>query len=80
MGVAKGPLWFFVNKSIRLGVAVWNFPYLSGHQFYISSERNIRGHLESKVIEVKLRSCSEIVVKNLFQVKRRRAVEVEDTN
>ena len=47
---------------------------------YASSENFIRGHPRSKVIEVKLRSCSVIFVKKkLFQVKRRRrACDVRD--
>ena len=81
-GEGKGPPGGFSSiTQIRLGIALWNFQCLSGHQFYTSSENFPRGHSRSKVIEVKLRSCSDVFVKKkLFQVKRRRAVDLQDTN
>ena len=33
------PVGFSPITHIRLGIALWNFQYLSGHQFYASSEK-----------------------------------------
>ena len=39
-GGPKGPpVGFSPITQIRLGVALWNFQYLSGRQFYASSEK-----------------------------------------
>ena len=39
-GGPKGPpVGFSPITQIRLGIALWNFQYLSGHQFYASSEK-----------------------------------------
>ena len=41
MGGPFGPplMVFSSITQIRLGIALWNFQYLSGHQFYASSEK-----------------------------------------
>ena len=39
-GGPKGPPGGFSSiTQIRLGIELWNFQYLSGHQFYASSEK-----------------------------------------
>ena len=41
-GGAKGPpVGFSPITQIRLEIALRNFQYLSGHQFYASSEKNL---------------------------------------
>ena len=42
MGGPKGPPGGFSSiTQIRLGIELWNFQYLSAHQFYASSENNL---------------------------------------
>ena len=82
MGGPKGPPGGFSSTTqIRLGIALWNFQYLSGHQFYASSEK-----FYTRSPKVKsYRDQNEVMFgrfcqKKLFQVKRRRAVDLQDTN
>ena len=35
------PVGFSPITQIRLGIALWNFQYLSGHQFYASTEKKL---------------------------------------
>ena len=40
-GAQRAPVGFSSITQIRLGITFWNFQYLSGHQFYASSEKNL---------------------------------------
>ena len=82
MGGPKGPPGGFSSTTqIRLRIALWHFQYLSGHQFYASSEQIL-----PEVTMVKsYRGQTGVMLgrfcqKGLFYVKRRRAVDLQDTN